>query len=102
VPDDGTGGVIQFQMIYTWQNINNGTMTETTVLGQITRTANQGIDGNLILSFGNIDGTGKTKSSLFSARIMRIQAGVDTFGGTCWLRSADIHIEKNKLGSNLA
>jgi hypothetical protein len=102
IPDDGTGGVIQFQMIYTWQNVNNGTMTETTVLGSVTRTANQGIDGNTILSFGDVVGTGKTISSLFSARIMRVQGGVDTFGGTTWLRSADIHIEKDTIGSRTA
>jgi len=100
VPDDGTGGVIQFQMIYTWQNRESGTMTETTILGQITRAANAGINGNAGLSFGLITGTGKTLSSLFSARVMRIQGGADTFSGTCWLRSADIHIELDTIGSN--
>lgn len=101
IPDDGTGGDIVFEMIYTWQNINDGTMTETTVNSTIvTRAANAGIDGNHILQFGAISGTGMRISSLFAARFKRIQGGVDTFNGTTWLRSADIHVEKDTLGSD--
>lgn len=100
IPDDGTGGDIVFSMVYTWQNIDNGTMTETTVTSTaITRAANAGINGNAIASFGTIAGTGKTISSLFSARIMRVQAGADTFSASTWLRSSDLHIEKDTIGS---
>jgi hypothetical protein len=61
IPDDGTGGVIKFYMNYTWVNIDStGSVAETTVSGTITRTANQGIGNNAILSFGTISGTGKT------------------------------------------
>jgi len=100
VPDDATGGNIVLSMVYTWQNKDNGTMTETTVTSTpIVRAANAGINGNCVATFGTIAGTGKTISSLFSARIMRVQAGADTFGGSIWLRSVDMHIQVDTLGS---
>ena len=99
VPDDGTGGDVVFTMVWTWQNIDSGTMTETSVNGTLTRAANAGINGNAMISFGTISGSGKTISSLFSAKISRVQGGADTFSGTTWLRSADIHIEKDTVGS---
>jgi hypothetical protein len=100
VPNDATGGVISFSMTYMWSNIGDTTATETTVTGTITRTANQGISSNIILDFTAIVGTGKTESSIFTAKISRVQGGADTFSGTCWLLSTDIHIEIEKFGAN--
>lgn len=100
IPDDGTGGDLTFSMTYTWTNIDDTSVTESTVTGTVTRAANAGINGNAILSFGGISGSGKTASSLFRARITRSQT--DTFGGTCWLLSSDMHIEKDKLGASSA
>ena len=101
IPDDGTGGVIKFYCEYTWTNVNQtGTTATTTTSGTITRVANEGINNNAILSFGEIVGTGKTMSSVFMCRIYRNPAdAADTFGVSCWLKSADIHIEMDTLGS---
>ena len=33
------------------------------------------------------------------AQFKRVQGGADTFGGTCWLLSSDLHIVKDDLGS---
>lgn len=102
IPDDATGGIIKFGVTLSWNNVNaTGTDSETTYYGTITRTANQGINNNAILSFGSIDGTGKTLSSIVSCRIFR-DAGDsgDTFGGSVWLKAADIHYEIDALGSS--
>jgi len=100
IPNDWTGGNIVFTMTYTRQNIDNWTMTEATVTSTaITRTAGQWINGNAIASFWTISGSGKTISSLFAARIMRVQWWADTFSWKTWLRSADLHIEKDTLWS---
>ena len=101
VPDDGTGGDIVFGMYYTWTNIDGTSAAETgPIYATLTRAANAGINANAIISFGSIAGTGKTFSSIFRAKIYRVQAGADTFGGTCWLLSGDIHVEIDKLGTN--
>ena len=101
VPDDGTGGDIVFGMYYTWTNTNGTSAAETgPIYATLTRAANAGINANAIISFGSIAGTGKTFSSIFRAKIYRVQAGADTFGGTCWLLSGDIHVEIDKLGTN--
>jgi hypothetical protein len=99
VPDDGTGGNIQFTCTYTWDNIGATSSPETTVTGTLTRAANAGISSNIILSFGSISGSGKTISSIFRAHIKRVQAGGDTFSGTCWLLQGDIHGEIDSIGS---
>jgi hypothetical protein len=101
IPDDGTGGVIKFYCEYAWTNIDQtGEVSTTTVSGTITRTASQGINNNAILSFGNITGTGKTISSVFMCRIYRNPAdAADTFTSSVWLKSADIHAEKDTEGS---
>ena len=104
IPDDGTGGVIKFLCEYTWTNVDQtGAVATTTVNGTITRTANAGINNNAILSFGDIVGTGKTISSIFMCRIYRDPAdATDTFGLSTWMKSADIHFEKDTIGSRTA
>ena len=101
IPDDVTGGGIKFYCEYTWTNRDQaGSVATTTVSGTITRTGAQGINNNAILSFGTIAGTGKTISSIFMCRIYRDPADVaDTFGVSTWLKSADIHFEKDGIGS---
>lgn len=101
IPDNAVGGVIKIYGEYTWTNIGQtGAVATTTVSGTITRTANQGVANNIILSLGAITGTGKTISSMFMSRIYRDPTDVaDTFGASVWLKSADIHYQKNMLGS---
>jgi len=100
VPDDVTGGDIVFQMVYRFSPIDGtGGADSSAVYGTITRAANAGINGNAILAFAPITPTNATISSMFHAQFKRVQGGADTFGGTCWLLSADLHIEMDALGS---
>jgi hypothetical protein len=101
VPDDGTGGDIVFGMYYVFSNIGDTSVSEVgPIYATLTRTANAGIAATAIISFGSVSATGKTFSSIFRAKVFRVQAGADTFSGTCWLLSGDLHIEKDKLGTN--
>lgn len=101
VPDDVTGGDIVFQMIYRFVPINGtGGADSAPVYGTLTRAANAGINGNAIVEFDMITPpAGATISSMFQAQFKRVQGGADTFGGTCWLLSADLHLEFDALGS---
>lgn len=101
VPDDGNGGTITMRMTYQWVNVNGtGIVNETTISGSIVRLANAGVGHNMILSFGDIDGTGKLISSILTARIYRDTN--DSFQSSVWLKSADIHVECNSIGSGTA
>lgn len=100
VPDNAAGGDIVFSMIYRFTPINGtGGADSAPVYGTLTRAANAGINGNAIVEFDPITPANATISSMFHARFQRVQAGADTFGGTCWLLSADLHIEIDALGS---
>jgi len=103
IPDNVAGGYIKFYCEYTWTNIGDtGAVTTTTISNILTRTANQGIDNNIIFSLGTIVGTGKKISSMLMCRIYRDPTdGADTFGNSVWLKSADIHIECDMNGSSL-
>lgn len=100
VPNDVTGGDIVFQMIYRFTPLNGtGGADSAPVYGTLTRAANAGINGNAILEFDAITPANATISSMFHAQFKRVQGGADTFGGTCWLLSADLHLEFDALGS---
>jgi hypothetical protein len=101
IPDDVTGGTIKFYCEYTWTNVNQtGAVATTTISGTVVRGASAGISNNHILSFGTVTGTGKTLSSIFMCRIYRDPADVaDTFGSSVWLKSADLHVEIDTVGS---
>jgi hypothetical protein len=100
VPDNVAGGDIVFAMQYRFTPINGtGGADSSTVYGTLTRAANAGINGNAIVAFAGITPANATISSMFHARFTRVQAGADTFSGTCWLLSADLHIEMDALGS---
>lgn len=101
VPNDLTGGTIKFYCEYTWTNINQiGVINTTTVNGYIIRSINNGINNNIKLNFGSISGLNKTISSIFMCRIYRNPADIeDTFESSVWLKSADIHIERDTIGS---
>jgi len=101
IPDDATGGTIEFGLEYEWSDVNDtGAITTSTVYGTVVRTASQGIARNQILSFGELDGDGKGLSSIVSCRLFRNPAdATDTFEESVWLKSADIHVQKTWLGS---
>lgn len=101
VPSGVPGGTIKYGMEYTWTNIDGIEGATTTITGSISVGS---AAGNLhkLLEFPKISGTGKTLSSIVSCRIFRNGASEssDTFGSSVWLKAADIHIEKDSLGSN--
>jgi hypothetical protein len=90
---------VRWGLDYQWQN-NTGvyTGTDTAILA----TAATGTVGytHLITSFGTIDGTGKTISSILVCRLYRLPAdAADTYTGAAGLLSFDFHIENDSLGS---
>jgi hypothetical protein len=101
IPNDVSGGTVKFYCEYEWSNISQiGAITPTTVSGTAIVAGSFGIQNNAILSFGNVSGAGKTISSVFMCRIYRDPADVsDTFGASVWLKSADIHVELDGIGS---
>jgi hypothetical protein len=101
VPDNVTGGTIKFYLEYTWTNIDQtGAVSPTTISGTLTRGASAGINNNAVLTFTTVSGSGKTISSMFMCRIYRDPADVaDTFGASVWLKSSDLHFEKDTIGS---
>lgn len=99
INNNGVGGTVIFDMIHEWSNVNQtGAIAETTTRATITLPADSNVYDNYILSFGNILGTGMRISSLFMTQIKRMQS-VDTFAGSVWLKSADIHAQRSLWGS---
>jgi len=110
IPANTSGNTfaIKFKMVYTWDNVDpTGSHqyvpdTEHTIWATYTVNPNTVANSNAIISFGEISGTGKYLSSILSARITRgLVANGDTYSNSVWLRSADIHIEKDTQGSDL-
>lgn len=109
IANDGVGGTVIFDCEYEWNNTGDtGAVATTTLTGTLTLAANATVYKNQIFSFNGtgspggtatpITGTGKTISSVFMTRLVRRQ-DLDTFAGSVWLMSADIHIEKDTVGS---
>jgi len=100
IPNDATGGVVRFGCEYTWVNRDGSEPTTTTIYSTLTVAASAGAQGNKLLDFAAITGTGKTISSLLACRIFRDPTNAaDTFGSSVWLKSADCHVEHDSLGS---
>lgn len=101
IPDDVTGGTIKFYFEYNWTNVDQtGVVATTTISGTTVRTPSQGINTNSKLIFPAITGTGKTISSIISCRIYRDPTDVaDTFAASVWMKAADLHYEKDTIGS---
>ena len=104
LPSDGTGGDVKFYMEYSWENVSStGTETVATTSNVATHAANT-IKKNEIVSLtsgAGIVGTGKTISSIFMCRIWRDGAdAADTFGSSVWLKSIDIHVAQDMIGSS--
>lgn len=93
------GKTIIFDLEYEWQNISaTGAYSTATLQGTHTIAANNTVYRNQIISFGNLSGTNMGISSTFMTRLVRRQ-DLDNFTSSCWLLSADLHFEKNTIGS---
>lgn len=100
-----TGGanVPLWQMKYKWTNIGDTEVAYTALASGIESVPNSDTVGkHALMSFptstGLISGAGKTISSVLNIWLQRTTVG-DTFGGTCNLISADLHIQKDGNGS---
>lgn len=99
ITNSAPGGTVRFDMDYEWANVDDtGTISVTTINQSIALPNNSTTYRNRILAFPAITGTGKKISSVFMSKITRRQ-DLDTFSGSVWLLSADIHIAKNSVGS---
>jgi len=102
IPDLLVGGNIRFYLDYNWANIGaTGAESVSTIFGDLVRANNAGIAQNALLEFPNIVGTGKTLSSMLMTRLYRDAAdAADTFEGSVWLKSIDVHYQQDAMGSN--
>jgi len=95
------GGNVKLYYEYDWINVDAASGV-TTGTGSVTITVagTAAENANKIVSLGSITGTGKTISSIVTIRIYRLASDAsDTWVQSVWWRSADIHIEKNTIGS---
>ena len=104
IPTDAAGGDIKFGVEYTWANIDNSTptnpLTTTTIYVKQTIAANAGTYNNFILPFPTVDGDEKSISSVLMCRLFRDgNDAEDTFPASVWLKSADVHVEVDTIGS---
>lgn len=98
----GTTGDIKFGFNYTWISINGVEAGETTITGTKTISSGAANNGNCILAIDSsaMAGTGQGISSIIYGRLYRDPAdGADTFGASVWLKSVDLHIRHDALGS---
>ena len=100
IPASVGGGTIRFGMEYVWDNVGGAPSAPTTVYGALVVAPGAAAQANAILSFGEIVGTGKGASSILSTRLFRDPAdALDTFEASAWLKSADLHARKVRLGT---
>lgn len=55
-----------------------------------------------IISYGNVDMTGKSVSCIFNGTIARVGGSIDDdYSGTIYVQSVDLHYQSDKLGKNV-
>lgn len=103
IPSDATGGAVKFYMEYSWENVGSTGSETVTTISNATNYAANTVYKNEIMSLtsgAGIVGTGKTISSVLMCRIWRDATDVgDTFASSVWLKSIDIHVEQDMIGS---
>lgn len=96
-PSDNFGIGIE----YIWHNITDSITTSTIVETTIPTGVNSSYQHQLVeLGSTDIDGTGKTLSSLFMCRIYRFAALTDNYAGGVIITDFDIHFEMDAIGSD--
>lgn len=87
-----------WRFTYSWANMGANFPTETTV--DATFSSPEVTDRHTYNTFGNVSGSGNTKSSIMLCSLSRLGGdAADTYASGIYAVSADIHISKNKLGS---
>lgn len=101
VANTAGGGNVKFYCEYTWTNIGQtGVIATQTINSTITRNPNEATANNLLFALPEINGSGKALSSMLMCRLYRIPDDTgDTYEASVWLKSADLHIEKDRDGS---
>jgi len=93
-------GTVHWQMKYKWANIG-AVMPGFSALtdgAEITANADTA-DLHALLEWNEIDGTGKTVSSMLGVFIQRTNDGSDTYAGNANLYEIDLHFQIDSLGS---
>ena len=97
-PNANAGNSV-WSLTYSWANIDGTFSAETTITQ--TFAAGGTTDKHVLHSFGAISGVGKTYSSVLLCSLSRIGGdAADTYGSVIYAVSADIHVEKDKLGTS--
>lgn len=100
MPTNTNTGNVLWRMEYKWTNVHGtdaGTFSTLNVLDAGDGTALK----HQIAGFEEIDGTGKTLSSMLSIKLSRIGGDVtDTYNADALLKEFDIHYQMDALGSD--
>ena len=100
--DGGEGAVVRWGLEYTWANIG-ATYSDTTIIYTTTQVPAEDIitGRHYISDFAEIDGTGKTLSSMLLCRIFRDATNAaDDYTGEAGLLEIDFHHEISRLGTD--
>lgn len=101
VPDNVEGGTVKMGIEWVWTNYGEIELAPVIYTGTlIVPPSNGNRHLKLFLNSGVYSGAGKTISSMFSCRLFRDPTDeADTFNGSVWLKSADLHVRCNSVGS---
>lgn len=91
---------IAFTMIFDVMNIGGKYNGPYTVTSQIGLNASGNTPYNNIIDLGNFTNFFPTLSGIFRCTVVRATASSNVYAGTVILDSADIHYQKDSLGSN--
>lgn len=98
-PNSDTGTVV-WGLEYTWTNIGD-IFADTKTIYSYNKTKASSNDQQIYSSFGMVNGTGKTISSMIVCRIFRdAENPLDTYNYDVGLLEVDFHIRNNSLGSS--
>lgn len=93
-------GDVYWQMEYKWTNHGEVEAAGWELAPAAIGSTDGTIGRHLITSFGEIDGTGKTLSSILTIRISRVgNDALDTYTGLALLKEFDIHYQIDSFGS---
>lgn len=91
---DGSGGNVVWTLTYSWANMGAVFPAASTL--SVTGAAGSVANLQLVTSYGNISGAGKTHSSMIVCSLKRSSSNVaDTYAGSALLLEFDFHYKKS-------